>query len=72
MDRELLWDFETTRKQLGKTPWGLRWLIRLRVLPIVRIGKGRGKLYFAPEDIKAYIQKQKIPAQNGEKENGSK
>lgn len=61
LERELLWDFETTRKQLKKTPWGLRWLIRLRVLPIVRIGKGRGKIYFDPEDIKAYIQKQKIP-----------
>jgi hypothetical protein len=69
MERELLWDFETARQQLKKTKWGLRWLIRLRVLPVVRIGKGRGKIYFDPEDIKSYIQKQKIPAQNGE-ENG--
>jgi hypothetical protein len=69
MDTELLWSFEDTRKRLKKTKWGLRWLIRLHALPIVRIGKGRGKIYFDPEDVKAYIQKQKIPAQNGEEGN---
>lgn len=65
MADELLWNFEETRRQLGKTTWGLRWLVRLREIPVVRIGRGRGKIYFDPADVRAYIERNKIPAQNG-------
>ncbi len=66
MDKEeLLWDFEQTRKKLQKTRWGLRWLIRTRQIPIVRIGRGR--IYFDPREIEAWINRNKIPEVRGDK-----
>lgn len=58
MDEELLWDFEKTRKKLHKTRWGLRWLVRTRQVPFLRLGKKR--IYFDPKDIKEWINRQKI------------
>lgn len=59
MEQELLWDFPTTCRQLKKTVEGLRWLVRTRRIPIVRVGNGRGRIYFSPEEVRAWIEKQK-------------
>ena len=59
---QLLWDFEETRKQIKKSEHGLRWLIRNRAIPIVKIGN---RIYFRPEEISNWIEEHSIPAQNG-------
>ena len=59
MDGELLWDFEKTRKKLSKSIHGMRWLIRKRGIEIVKIGS---KIYFDPNSVIAFIEKNKIPA----------
>jgi len=40
------------------TRWRLEWLIRSRQIPFVRIGKKR--IYFAPDEIMAWINSNKI------------
>lgn len=57
--QELLWDFEETRKQIKKSVHGLRWLIRNRAIPIVKIGN---RIYFRPEEVKEWIKEHSIPA----------
>jgi len=64
MEEQLLWNFEQACKKLNKTPWGLRWLVRTRNVPIVRIGR---KIYFDPVEIKKWIDQQKIPVQTESK-----
>jgi len=61
---ELLWDFEETRKKIRKSVHGMRWLIRNRAIPIVRIGN---RIYFRPEHIIKWIDEHSIPPQNGKK-----
>lgn len=65
MQEALLWDFEKTREMINKSTWGLRWLIRTRAIPIVRIGR---KIYFDPEDLKKWIEENKIKEFNKEGE----
>ena len=48
--------------------WGLEWLIRIRRIPIVKIGK---RIYFDPQDIQKWIQENKIKPQE-EVDNGEK
>jgi len=58
MEQELLWDFETTRKKIGKSEQGMRWLIRQRGIDgMVRVGR---RIYYDPVDIKKWIEKNKI------------
>lgn len=59
---QLLWDFEVTRKKLNKSVHGMRWLIRTRAVPIVRISS---RIYFRPDEILKWIEEHSIPAQNG-------
>jgi len=59
MENELLWNFKQTCTKLNKSPWGLRWLVRKRGIEIVKIGR---KIYFDPESVRAFIEKNKIPA----------
>jgi len=61
---ELLWNFEETRKQIKRSVHGMRWLIRNRAIPIVKIGN---RIYFRPEEIKEWIREHSIPAVNGKK-----
>ena len=65
--QELLWDFEETRKQIKKSEHGLRWLIRNRAIPIVKIGN---RIYFQPEEIRKWVLEHSIPAFEGNIENG--
>ena len=58
---DLLWDFEETRMQIKKSEHGLRWLIRQRAIPIVKIGN---RIYFSPDEIKKWIRKHSIPEHN--------
>ena len=63
MSDELLWDFETTRTKIGKSVQGMRWLIRQRGIDgMVRVGR---RIYFDPEDIKKWIEKNKINVYKG-------
>jgi len=59
MENELLWTFKQTCKKLNKTPHGLRWLCRIRGIEIVKIGR---KIYFDPQSVRAFIEKNKVPA----------
>ncbi len=69
MNEERLLDFNTVVKRYSFKPWGLRWLIRTRKIPIVRIGTGRGKIYFDPQDLEKWIESHKIePIENGGKQ----
>jgi len=60
---QLLWDFNETRKQIKRSEYGMRWLIRQRAIPIVKIGN---RIYFRPEEIRDWIKKHSIPAQDGD------
>ena len=64
---ELLWNFEETRKQIKRSEHGMRWLIRNRAIPIVKIGN---RIYFRPEEIKEWIREHSIPALKGDIGNG--
>jgi len=58
MEDQLLWNFETTRKKIGKSEQGMRWLIRIRGIDgMVRVGR---RIYFDPVDIRNWIEKNKI------------
>jgi len=59
MEDQLLWNFKQTCKKLNKTPWGLRHLTRNRAIEIIRIGR---KIYFDPSSVRAFIEKNRIPA----------
>lgn len=54
-----------TAKLVGKSRGGLRKLIFDRKIPIVKVG---GKVYLDISDIDGWIEKHKIPAQNGGKQ----
>jgi len=63
MQDALLWDFETCRKKIGKSIQGMRWLIRVRGIDgMVRVGR---RIYFDPEDVRQWIEKNKIKPING-------
>lgn len=58
MQENLLWDFETTRKKIGKSVQGMRWLMRQRGIDgMVRVGR---RIYFDPIDVQRWIEKNKI------------
>jgi len=40
--------------------WGLRHLMRNRAIPLVKIGTGRGRIYFDPKDLDDWINQNKI------------
>ena len=63
-ENELLWDFEETRKQIKKSVHGMRWLIRQRAIPLVRIGN---RIYFRPDEIKKWIDEHSIPTRENNK-----
>ncbi len=62
-----LLDFKEVVRRYSFKPWGLRWLIRTRQIPLVRLGTGRGKIYFDLQDLEQWIESHKI--QPVEKEN---
>lgn len=63
MTQERLLNFNDVVVRYKFSPHSLRWLIRTRQIPIVRIGKKR--IYFDPEDLGRWISKGKVPVQNG-------
>jgi len=63
MENELLWTFKQTCQKLNKTSHGLRWLVRNRSIEIIKIGR---KIYFDPESVRAFIEKNRIPAVNNQ------
>ena len=59
MTEPQLWDLKQLLKHYPAfKEWGVRWLIRNRRIPIVRIGSRR--IFFDPEDIKNWIDSQKV------------
>ena len=67
-DQEKLIDKETVKRRYCFRRSTLNWLIRTRQIPgIVRIRKGKGVLYFDPQEIDAWVQKNKLKyTQKGE------
>lgn len=64
---EKLWDLNMLLENYpALKPWGVRHLIRLRRIPIIKIGR---RIYFDPDDIREWIEKMKIPA-GGVKDDG--
>lgn len=53
-----------TAKIIGKTPGGLRKLIFERGIAVVKV---KGRVYLDIADLDNWIEKHKIPAQNGQK-----
>ena len=66
IDREELYQMFPALKGRGKNPrHRVDWLVRTRTLPgMVRIGR---RIYFDPDKIRQWIQKNEIPVQNGER-----
>lgn len=62
MTDEKLLDFKTVCERYHFTSNALRWLLRYRRIPFVRIGRGRGRIYFDPEDLRNWIEENKIKA----------
>jgi len=64
MTEPQLWDLKQLLKHYPAfKEWGVRWLIRNRRIPIVRIGSRR--IFFDPEDIKNWIDSQKVEPVQG-------
>jgi len=65
MQEEILWDINKLMENCPALKhWGIRWLIRTRQIPIVKIGR---RIFFDPEDISAWIEDHKIPVQKGDR-----
>ena len=62
MSEEKLLDFKTVVERYHFKPWGLRWRIRLRQIPFVKLGRS---IYFDPDDLEAWIEKHKIQPDTG-------
>jgi len=60
MSVEKLLTFDEVVERYKIKKWGLRHLIRQRTIPIVRIGTGRGRIYFDPTDLDNWINENKI------------
>ena len=58
MTEEKLWDIhQLLERYPAFKHWGVRWLIRNRKIPLVRIGR---RIYFDPNDIEAWKDSNKI------------
>ncbi|MDA2920645.1 helix-turn-helix domain-containing protein [Desulfobacterota bacterium AH_259_B03_O07] len=62
MFEKKLLNFQDVVEIYSIKPLGLRWLIRTRQIPFVRLGTGRGRIYYDPVDLDSWIKKSKIPA----------
>jgi hypothetical protein len=61
MEKRLL-DFNEVVKRYSFKPWGLRWLMRTRAIDgMVRVGNGRGRIYFDPIVLEQWIKRHTIP-----------
>jgi len=60
MKEEKLLTFDDVIERYKFKVHGLRWLIRTRQIPIVKIGKKR--IYFDPEQLEDWKKKQSLPA----------
>jgi predicted DNA-binding transcriptional regulator AlpA len=67
-DKRLL-NFNEVVEKFSFKPWGLRWRIRLRQIPFVKIGRS---IYFDPLDLEEWIEKHKIRAQGEGKKGGER
>ncbi len=61
--QELLKLFPALRGRGKHSKWRLDWLVRQRAIPVVRVGKR--SIFFDEDQIREWIQKNSIPAQNG-------
>jgi len=60
-DKKLL-SFNDVVEQYSFRPWGLRWRVRTRSVPFIKLGKS---IYFDPKDLDEWINSRKIPVQKG-------
>ncbi len=68
IEKKLL-NFHDVVERYSIKPLGLRWLIRTRQIPFVRLGTGRGRLYFDPVDLDLWINERKIALYSGRRNN---
>jgi len=60
-----LWDLNMLLENYpALKPWGVRHLIRLRRIPIIKIGR---RIYFDPDEISSWISEHKIPVREDNK-----
>jgi len=68
MSNERLLDKKTVMQRYHFNKWGLEHLIRTRAISgMVRIGNGRGRIFFDPVELDKYIEERRIPMQKGDK-----
>ena len=65
MDGKKLLTFEDVVNFYSIKPHGLRHLLRHRLIPFIRLGRGRGRIYFSPDDLDHWIKERKIKVYNG-------
>lgn len=64
--QEKLWDIDQLIKNYpALKKWGVRWRVRMRTIPIVKIGR---RVYFDPVEIAKWVDRNKIHIQNGGEE----
>lgn len=56
MQKRLL-NFKEVVEKYSFKPWGLRWRIRIRAIPFVKLGKS---IFFDPEDLEKWIRQHKV------------
>jgi len=65
-NHEKLLDKKTVIERYHFNKWSLEHLIRTRAISgMVRIGSGRGRIFFDPVELDKYIEARKIPMQKG-------
>lgn len=60
MSIEKLLTFDEVLERYKFKYWGLKNLVRKRAVPFVRVGVGRGRIFFDPSDLDIWIEKNKV------------
>jgi len=66
MSKERLLDKKTVIERYHFNKWQLEHMIRTRTAPgMIRIGSGRGRIFFDPVELDKYIEERRIPMHKG-------
>jgi len=65
-NQEKLLDKKSVIERYHINKWSLEYLIRTRAIGgMVRIGSGKGRIFFDPVELEKYIESRRIPMQQG-------
>lgn len=56
MQRTMI-NFKEAVEKYGFKPWGLRWMVRKRLIPFVKIGR---RIYFIVEKVDLWLEKHSV------------